>query len=324
MYKNLPSSSKKLSKSLSEQFSVLYQNRYCDQEDFTIAVFSGKGYGEGKSNNRPFLLNNFHNKVYFSHLPKPNDDVKAVSSGSDIFVFGQFEDHSSSAVIKCSFFTNNLKKLPYLKELDLPYFVCSFMKKVFVIINRACMFYDKQRDQWTSADSMIESRKEAACTVFEGKIVVSGGSRKVVRNRLREGGFVNIKSRHQSIEAYDFHENKWSSFPNMLSPRNNHAAVSIGNKMFMVGGSSDYVEVFDSVTRKFTYIENVPKLVRIPYIFISTFEVVSIGYKIYIFRKEYNKVHVHSYDVKNNHFSFKTPIEIENVDKFSCIRVPMI
>ena len=47
----------------------------------------------------------------------------------------------------------------------------------------------------------------------------------------------------------------------MLSPRNNHSAVSIGDKMFMIGGSKDYCEVFDSVTRNFMYIKTLPKWV---------------------------------------------------------------
>ena len=319
---------KKLSRSVSDQFSVLYENRYCDQEDFSIAVLSAKSNSEDESNNKPFLLNNLNTKMYLPNLPLPKNSLKATSSGSDIFVLGQFEDNNTLGFKRYSCFTKTWNKLPSLKKESLNYYVCSFMQKLFVICgtsnNRLCVFYDNQRDQWTSADSMMESRKEAACTVFEGKIIVSGGSRKVVRNQLREGGHVNIRSRHRSIEAYDFHEKKWSSFPNMLSPRNNHAVVSIGNKMIMVGGSSDHFEVFDSVTRKFTYIENIPKWVRMPYPFFRTYQVVSIGYKIYFFQKENNKVNVNSYDVKTNNFSFKTSIEIENFEKFSCIKVPMI
>ena len=105
------------------------------------------------------------------------------------------------------------------------------------------------------------------------------------------------KEKLKSIESYDFHENKWYYFPDMLSPRVNHSAVSIGNKMFMIGGSKDYCEVFDSVTRKFTYIKTLPKWVRVEELN-SSYQVVSIGYKIYFFRKEDNKVNVHSYNVK--------------------------
>ena len=53
-------------------------------------------------------------------------------------------------------------------------------------------------------------------------------------------------------ETYNYHENKWSAFPCMLLRRANHTAVSISNKMFVIGGyfnhSSNNCEVFDSVT----------------------------------------------------------------------------
>ena len=125
-----------------------------------------------------------------------------------------------------------------------------------------------------------------------------------------------------SVEAYDHHENKWYSFPSMLSPRYDHSAVCISNKMFIIGGESNYdgcSEVFDSVARKFTYIKTLQK-------WVGTLEVktVSVGYEIYFFRKVGNKVHVHSYDVRNNLFSFKTSIKMKNFMKISCTKVPMI
>ena len=97
----------------------------------------------------------------------------------------------------------------------------------------------------------MEDRRNAACAVFEGKIVVSGGCNNntkirrtaVARRRILKQVILN------SVESYDYHENKWSYFPCMLSKRANHTAVSIGNKLFMIGGSSNNSEVFDSVTK---------------------------------------------------------------------------
>ena len=59
------------------------------------------------------------------------------------------------------------------------------MQRLFVIsgsvgwckYERSCMFYEKQSEKWTSTSYMMEGRANAACTVFEGKLVVSGGSR---------------------------------------------------------------------------------------------------------------------------------------------------
>ena len=88
-----------------------------------------------------------------------------------------------------------------------------------------------------------------------------------------------------SVEAYDYHEDRWSHFPSMLLPREKHSAFSIGNKMFMIGGGYDdvevfnYFEVFDSVTRKFTSIRSLPKWIN----YSSPNKIVCVGYKIYLF-----------------------------------------
>ena len=99
----------------------------------------------------------------------------------------------------------------------------------------------------------------------------------------------------------------------MTSPRNNHSAVSIGIKMFMLEGSSEYSKVLDIVTRNLTCIKTLPKWVRLSKQLCrldKSFQVVSIGHEIYFFQKEDNKVNVHIYDVENNRFSFKNLLEI--------------
>ena len=93
--------------------------------------------------------------------------------------------------------------------------------------------------------------------------------------------------------------------------------------MFIIGGSNDHSEVFDSITRKFTYIKTIPNLswhIRVD----NPFQVVDIADKIYFFRMYNNKVKVYIYDVRKNLFTFKTSIEMRNFDLVSCIKVPMI
>ena len=77
--------------------------------------------------------------------------------------------------------------------------------------------------------------------MFEGKIVESGG---------KDDGIL------KSVEAYDYHENRWINLPNMIYGRYEHGMASMGNKMFVIGGIYDLIsEVFDSVSRKFTIIK---------------------------------------------------------------------
>ena len=58
------------------------------------------------------------------------------------------------------------------------------------------------------------------------------------------------------VEAYDHHENKWVSLPDMIRSKYEHGSVSMGNKLFVIGGRLDLTcEVFDSVSRTFSNIK---------------------------------------------------------------------
>ena len=107
--------------------------------------------------------------------------------------------------------------------------------------------------------------------MFEGKVVVTAGY-------------------HSSYtaEAYDYHEKKWSYLPTMLQKRSRHASVSMGNKMFVIGGrKTSTCEVFDNRSRKFVVLKqdlNVPNFQR--GFFQSkraVFKSVCIGDKILVF-----------------------------------------
>ena len=327
---------KKIGRTLSDQFSVLYQHRYCDQEEFSVGVFSNDSYSGDATNKKHFLFNNFDTKTYLTILPIPIYDCKAIACGSTVYFSGHSEeDYKTLSIVKYSFSTKTLSFLPLLERVIINYKVCSFKQKLFILSEVGSWFYNKDTNKWTSIASIMDDREGSACTVFEGKIVVSGGLRREeVSYRAHQGGRGNFYSSKllivlDSIESYDFHENKWTYLPSMLSPRVNHTAVSISNKMFMIGGNSGYFEVFDSITREFTYILAFPNLAsslkldwqrRVEYLY----QIVDIGNKIYFFCKENDKVNVHILDVSNNSFTFKTSMEIEKFDKISCIKVPII
>ena len=77
---------------------------------------------------------------------------------------------------------------------------------------------------------MNERTYFAACTVFEDKIVVSGGVK----------GFTMVNS----VEAYDHYENKQTYLPDIIKSRSQHSLGSLSNKLFII----------DRVNRKFSYI----------------------------------------------------------------------
>ena len=107
------------------------------------------------------------------------------------------------------------------------YCVGSFMGKLYFVGGwrkkslSSCCTYDINKNTWNEIANLNMARDRAACTVFEGKIVITGG----------ENNWPQLKS----VEAHEYYENKCTYLPDMIEKRFNHAAVSIGNKMFVIG-----------------------------------------------------------------------------------------
>ena len=111
------------SNNLSDEFPILYQNRYCDQEDFSIAVF---GSGSDKNNrlyDKPFLLNNFDTKLNLPSVIKHKYGRKVISSGSDIYLIDKHGVGDTSSIKLYSSSTNNWKNLPSLNIPKISYCV---------------------------------------------------------------------------------------------------------------------------------------------------------------------------------------------------------
>ena len=108
----------------------------------------------------------------------------------------------------------------------------------------SCVKYDFELNKWSPVTNMNAKRYFAASTVYEGKITISGGL---------EQGFRELNS----VEAYDHEKNSWSSLPEMIETRSLHNIVSLGNKLFAIGGSFSYSwEAFDCVSRDWTLINH--------------------------------------------------------------------
>ena len=81
---------------MSEKYTDLYKHRFCDQENFNIVICGGENDKGNIKNDRPFLLNNLENKVYFPSFMKPNTGYKIVASGLDSYVVSNREVKSYS------------------------------------------------------------------------------------------------------------------------------------------------------------------------------------------------------------------------------------
>ena len=147
---------------------------------------------------------------------------------------------------------------------------------------------------------MNESRSHFSCTVFEGKIVVSGGF-----NR----GSLN------TVEAYDHVANSWTNMPNMIEGRRYHKSIALKNKLYVFGGIfTKTYEVYDSTCKKFIALKSPHNC------FISPNSVISIGSKLVLFK--FRKKSLLIYDLEDDSFS-EEPCEVtKDLLGFSCVKVP--
>ena len=122
--------------------------------------------------------------------------------------------------------------------------------------------------------------------MFRGKIVISGSN--------------TYYDSLKSVEAYDHHENKWTYLSDMIKKRYDHSSVTIGKKLFVIGGYDKVCsEVYDSVSRKFTMFN-----LKLPYAYtFNKIKTVSFNSKIVVFcvcsSNNTSKLYVYNVDEPN-------------------------
>ena len=121
------------------------------------------------------------------------------------------------------------------------------------------------------------------------------------------------------MEAYDYYENKWTYLPDLIDKRYRHASVSIGNKLFVIGGfeTSSY-EVFDSCSKKFMIIKSEIKVKDIEKHYTEAF---CVGNSIIIFHHSLSlKTVIYVYDINNCKWSEIDCSYIKNSFVLSCMK----
>ena len=148
-------------KMFSEKTSVLYQTRYCAQEDFSIAVCMDTSL---KRLEFPFSMNNYVNSKQIDSISMSRYNSKLVTCGSSLFVIS--ESRQNSMFEKYHECSGNKIVLPSLLDNRSGFCFCSFMQKIYVIggyrisqenihssIN-SCMCYDTISNKWNYIASM--------------------------------------------------------------------------------------------------------------------------------------------------------------------------
>ena len=169
-----------------------------------------------------------------------------------LFMNGFFYFLSDSFIKRYSILTKNWGRSIKYPAYRCSFGSCYFMGRIYILggggiynntILNSCISIDCKTFELDEIPMMSEKRKCPGCAVFCGKIIVSGG-----RTSFRSS---------KTVEAYDHCANEWSRMPDMLEGRYGHASVGIRNKLYMIAGSSQQCEVFDSFSQKFSYIKSV-------------------------------------------------------------------
>ena len=175
---------------------ILYENRYCKQNDFSILVCRGRNNtcSNWKS---VFKLNGSELEYkHFALMTYERSRCKTAIINSELFVLG--------GCLKNNKFDKSIRKFRIKNKTwswktqtclnDNKFCLCSFKKNLYVVSGKSFCIYNFKNNQWIQKAKMNQTRSYAACTVFEGKIFVTGGMYKWIRL--------------QSVKAYDYHQNR--------------------------------------------------------------------------------------------------------------------
>ena len=234
----------------------------------------------------------------------------------EVYVFGGIgcNENVIRSVLKYSPATNAWIKVADMLDGRHFYSGCAFMDEIFIFggcegtlwhleAYSSCLQFDTKGYKWKEVAEMNEARIDAACVVFEERILISGGW-DISLNRLN------------TVESYDVLSNTCTQMPNMIERRRGHRLIVVKNKLFVFGGCTTVTcEVFDNNSKTFVAF-NSPSI-------IGYNKSLSIGSKIIIFqtRKEDNSS-ILSYDVHENKWSDELCEVTKNLTHYSCVMIP--
>ena len=162
---------------------VLYENRYCNQEGFSILVCGGKDKN-GKVTNQVLELKVPSFKVEkFPSMVKPHYFFYLATIKSDIIAIGDSVELNKSleSAVPVEIYSKKTKTWTYqYVEIDKRdcYCVASFMNKLYLIGGlikssyeslKSCYTYDINNNTWNEIANLMVARDCAEYAVFENR-----------------------------------------------------------------------------------------------------------------------------------------------------------
>ena len=317
--------------------SIYHIDRYCSQKSFDITFLECGEYYERNYSVEQVDGNDFTNTKVLTCAPDKSQVnqrryfEKAVYSNGAIYLTGRFSKNPRDPFWNCmplvmhkySLATNTFSEPaePDFKDLRISYCVCAFMRKVYVMggilhqigygnFRRSsmdiCTEFDVETEKWSKVACMNESRGNAAAAVFRGQIVVSGG------------WYYNQYEPTKTVEVYDHASDSWTFMSSMVQGRSCHGLVAVRSKLFAIGDHSrTSCEIYDSFTRKFVLIKEMPILP----VGKSLTHFFSLGDKVRIIQKSFDIIA--TYDTDQDGWSVE-PFALRTTDYDACLKIPKL
>ena len=293
-------------------------HRCCDQQIFSVLTFGGYNYALKKTleSARHFKGNSLKTSAVIPPMPRRRVDAEAVFVKGEIYVLGGCEDFMNgskrtlsvdkySPATKC--WDASVARMPDERKW---FAACAFMGDVYLMGGRFENFQvvgpslrlDASSREIRPIAGMDQARYLAACAVYAGNIVVSGGV----------GPHPNLKS----VERYDPVADEWTPMPDMVEARSCHSMVVVRGKLFVTGSNrcnNRNLQVFDETSNRFAILKTRN--------YLKPNKALAIGGEIFIFH--HNTAHVTVYNVDKNEWSKIDFVATNEVSYYSCVKVPL-
>ena len=292
-----------------------YTSRYCNQNNFNLLICgSYLSWLNGVENKIEQIDGSNLNKVKdLVPINKHRTYFEAVCLKGEVYILGGYDyaDKLIHTVEKYSLSTNEWTVVTNIFDDRESFCCCAFVDEIFIlggfsytdddgyISNKSCLKFDTRDKNWKEISAMTVERDCAACTVFQGNIVVSGGTD-------------NVDNELKSVESYDVFADNWSQMPDMINNHKFHSSVVVKNKLFIMDDGKNNCEVFDNVCKKFVTLKSSYTL--------DLNKAISIGNKIIVFQEF--SLSVISYDVDKDKWSKESCEVTEYLELFSCVKIP--
>ena len=293
--------------------------RYCDQDFFKTLVLSSSSLKQSVTELKEVNLKT----LKAIEFKTPNEfDLKNVKIHKVVFlktsIYMFVSKNFITSVIKFSSSLKNwetLFTLKYREHQFCEFGVTCLINNIYVIggeddngnFNNSCFRFDTKNNKKKEIIGMLESRIDAACAIFEGRIVVSGG-------------FETEMTSTKSVEVYDHISDAWSLMPSLVNYHVRYSLIAIKSKLFVIGqsGKRSPYEVYDKTTNVFSAIKSYTPF-NSPFRYISA---TSIGNKIAIFGVKESKIAFYCTDTDRWYEKSCDDLKLNNYT--SCIKIPQM